>query len=337
MLRNRAATLLVIFVMGSLILAACAPARAAQAVSPADSQTQEPTQPVVKPAAEVAPTPAGQVNLTELDAGKTIHLLKGETLIVALEGNPSTGYNWEMESAAGSILAQVGEPESVASSNLMGAPAMIKITFKAEQDGEQTLKLVYHRVWEKNVPPEKTFEVTVVVGQGSPTAAPQAVQNATPATVVYPANGMKGWLTYTNEKYGFNFQYPPDWTLEKGKGTMASYAVLLHPGAMDNVQMQVAFKKASDDAQIGRTGVGSGELVTLGKVTFIEKEINREVLVFDGKHMTVMYICQGCMQRGDLVFGFDLDYLGNWTDQAGLPESVQTQADLVVASVKLSQ
>ncbi len=179
------------------------------------------------------------------------------------------------------------------------------------------------------------FDVTVIVGSTPqpallPTSTPDT--RPTPTTVAYPAGGMKGWLTYTNADYGFSFQYPPEWKLQPGYGTLTGHAVLLKPEKV-NAQLVVAFKNSAEDAQIGRTGVGSGELLPRGIVLLAGKEINRTVLVFDGKDMTVLYSCTGCMLRGKLQFNFDLDYLGNWTDPTALTASVEAQADLVVASV----
>jgi len=327
----------IVLVLGSLVIAGCSPAQATPSAQPTSGPNpmQEPTQAKVAPVEEPISTPGAKVVLSEQDAGKTIHLLKGERLVVTLEGNPTTGYTWEMAQTDEIVLSIAGEPEFKADSNLIGAGGKISLVFKAEFDGQQDLKLVYHRPWEKDVPPEKTFEVTVVVGDKPGMPQPEPQPTATPSTVIYPSNGMKGWLTYTNDNYGFTFQYPPDWKIIPATGTMSGHAVWLTPGSTDNVLLQVAFKQASDDAQIGRTGVGSGELVKQGKVLLEGKEIDRQVLVSDGKHMTVMYTCPDCMQRGDLVFTFDLDYRGNWSDASALPVDVETQADLIVASLKI--
>ncbi len=106
---------------------------------------------------------ADPVNITASDAGKTIQLKKGSTLVVSLEGNFTTGYTWEMADPAPAILKQVGDPEVTPTSDAIGAPGTIVLKFSAVQTGQAALKLVYHRPWEKDVQPDKTFEVTVVV------------------------------------------------------------------------------------------------------------------------------------------------------------------------------
>lgn len=110
--------------------------------------------------AEAAPE---DIEATAQDAGKTITLKVGQTLRVSLEGNPSTGYTWEMVAAQGAVLSPVGEPVFKAASDAIGAGGRMTLTFKADAAGEQALKLIYHRVWEKDVPAINTFEMKVVV------------------------------------------------------------------------------------------------------------------------------------------------------------------------------
>ncbi|HVN53865.1 MAG TPA: protease inhibitor I42 family protein [Anaerolineaceae bacterium] len=284
-------------------------------------------------------TPASQPvsGLVAADAGKSIHLEIGQTFTVTLEGNPSTGYSWDMSPVDKPILSEVGDPVSAPKSNLPGAPAMLTLTFRADANGAQQLMLIYHRPWEKDVPPVNSFDVNVIVGPAPqqtlpPTSTPDT--RSTPTSVAYPAGGIKGWLTYTSTDYGFSFQYPPEWKIEPGSGTMTGHALLLKPDNL-NAQFVVAFKHSDEDAQIGRTGVGNGELLPRGMVLLDGREINRTVLVFNSKDMTVLYSCTGCMVRGKVQFNFDLDYLGNWTDPTALTASVEAQADLIVASIRM--
>ncbi len=96
------------------------------------------------------------------DAGKTISLRQGDTLVVTLDGNTTTGYTWEASQAV-STLKQVGTAEFVPSSNKLGAPGQITLKFQAVQAGQGTLNLVYQRPFEKGVQPAKTFTINVTV------------------------------------------------------------------------------------------------------------------------------------------------------------------------------
>lgn len=104
------------------------------------------------------------VTVSEKDAGKTIELKTGQTLVVSLEGNPSTGYTWETENKDLKTLELTGLPEfKAAKSGVAGSPGIITRRFQVVAAGQEPLKLVYHRSWETGVEPAKTFELTVLV------------------------------------------------------------------------------------------------------------------------------------------------------------------------------
>ena len=118
-------------------------------------------------AAACGSSPSTPLKISAEENGKNVSLQKGQTLEITLESNPTTGYNWEVVDAAEGILKQAGEPEYLQSNpqdkTLVGAGGAETFRFEAAGSGTATLKLVYHRSWEKNVEPIKTFEVTVDV------------------------------------------------------------------------------------------------------------------------------------------------------------------------------
>lgn len=97
------------------------------------------------------------------DDGREITLQKGQILTIKLEGNPTTGYSWEIVESEGAILRQIGEPEFEAESDLLGAPGTQTLRFEAVETGQMELKLVYQRPWETAVQPLETFTVQVTV------------------------------------------------------------------------------------------------------------------------------------------------------------------------------
>lgn len=103
------------------------------------------------------------LTLTEENNGQSVQIKNGQRLNIALEGNPTTGYNWEVDSINPAILKQVGEPEFNAASGALGASGVITLQFQAISQGDTTLRLIYHRPWEQGMDPEKTFEATIVV------------------------------------------------------------------------------------------------------------------------------------------------------------------------------
>jgi inhibitor of cysteine peptidase len=98
--------------------------------------------------------------------GNTITLKVGERFDVTLAGNPSTGFSWEVIQGLGGVIEQVGKPDYRSSSsdkNVVGAPGTLTFHFRAAAKGSADLKLVYHRSWEKDTPPAKTFHLTAEV------------------------------------------------------------------------------------------------------------------------------------------------------------------------------
>jgi len=100
--------------------------------------------------------------LTDKDAGSTVTLKVADILEVNLEGNPTTGYTWELAPGGEALLSQQGEAEFKPETKAIGSGGIVTLRFKAVQEGRMRLKLIYHRTFEPNVPPAKSFEVNLV-------------------------------------------------------------------------------------------------------------------------------------------------------------------------------
>ena len=101
--------------------------------------------------------------LTEKDTGRAIDLHMGDKLQISLPGNPSTGFQWELQSVAASILKPIAKPEFSPSGAALGAPGKFIFNFEAVAAGSTTLQLIYHRPFASDAPPVQTFKVTVTV------------------------------------------------------------------------------------------------------------------------------------------------------------------------------
>jgi hypothetical protein len=157
----------------------------------------------------------------------------------------------------------------------------------------------------------------------------------TPDTSVYTS-----WIEYSDSNYGFKFRYPPEWTAELDlRSDSTTYQHLLWLRApskpVDGVQMLIAFKRVGENFGIQRTGIGAGELIERGEVTFLGEPAKRIVLVFEGKDMEVMYGTTGAFERGDLSFAISLSYVG--VERISLTPELEQIADLIVASFELIQ
>ena len=105
--------------------------------------------------------------LTEADNGKSFTVKAGDTILVLLSGNPTTGYSWAavLDEKTAAILTQEGEPvyaEDAVEDNVVGGGGTFTFTFTAADEGAATIKLVYARSWESEAPLE-TFEATITV------------------------------------------------------------------------------------------------------------------------------------------------------------------------------
>lgn len=95
--------------------------------------------------------------------GTTIDLETGQKLVISLESNPTTGFDWEVSEIDDAVITKSGDSEFTAESDLIGAGGMRTFTFKAAGTGTCTLKLIYHRAWETGIAPEQEFSVTINV------------------------------------------------------------------------------------------------------------------------------------------------------------------------------
>jgi len=87
----------------------------------------------------------------------------GDTLELSFESNPTTGYQWEVVELNPDVLRPLGEEFVAPTSDLLGAAGVQVFRFEAVAPGKTPLKLVYHRAFEPDVPPEQTYEVNIIV------------------------------------------------------------------------------------------------------------------------------------------------------------------------------
>ena len=104
-----------------------------------------------------------EVKLDAGDAGSQVELNAGQTLVVSLEGNPTTGFTWEAAELDEQVLRQVGEAEFKPETDAIGSGGVQTLRFETVNSGHTTLNLVYLRPWEEDVEPAETFSVQVVV------------------------------------------------------------------------------------------------------------------------------------------------------------------------------
>jgi inhibitor of cysteine peptidase len=105
------------------------------------------------------------VNVSEQNANSNVQLHVGDRLVVTLDGNPTTGYTWEVDSSDAAILKPVGEAQFTPGTSAVGSVGEVTLQFDAVGAGQTPLKLIYHRPFETGVAPLKTFELTITVAK----------------------------------------------------------------------------------------------------------------------------------------------------------------------------
>lgn len=109
---------------------------------------------------------SNEVLLTAADNGTEVEVKNGQTLAIALDSNPTTGYMWEVAEAPNEqVLRQVGEIEYESDphpKDMVGVGGVQTIRFDVVGAGRTALKMVYRRSWEKDEAPAEIFAIDVV-------------------------------------------------------------------------------------------------------------------------------------------------------------------------------
>ena len=84
----------------------------------------------------------------------------GEPIVLELDANPTTGYDWEIEFDEGSLRLLDREFEEGGPG--FGAAGRARYVFEALVPGQLPIKAVLKRAWEETPIEEKSFEVRAV-------------------------------------------------------------------------------------------------------------------------------------------------------------------------------
>jgi inhibitor of cysteine peptidase len=84
---------------------------------------------------------------TESDSGKTVQEPLGETFVLRLQENPTTGYSWNLSLPTGLTLSRDEYIPSSTGGQLVGGGGVRSFTLVAAEKGEQVLAVEYRRPW----------------------------------------------------------------------------------------------------------------------------------------------------------------------------------------------
>lgn len=98
------------------------------------------------------------------DDGAVIEAKVGERISLELEGNPTTGYTWQVTAFDPAVAAPAGEPDYESSSDADGAGGTFTFHFDVVGAGETEVVLQYFPSWEEPTDTAGRFAFTVRVG-----------------------------------------------------------------------------------------------------------------------------------------------------------------------------
>jgi predicted secreted protein len=131
------------------------------------------------PAAPAAKKDDKAMRLTDADNKKTAKAVVGTAFDIALKGNATTGYQWQVGKIEGDAIRQKGKVDYVPDKHaerMVGYGGTFIFHFKVKKDAPTKIRLVYVRPWEKDKSPEKVFEVVINPPPAKEDAPPAATR-----------------------------------------------------------------------------------------------------------------------------------------------------------------
>ncbi|MFP4655465.1 MAG: protease inhibitor I42 family protein [Methanohalobium sp.] len=103
------------------------------------------------------------ISITINDSNKTINAEIGDFLILELEENPTTGFQWELNSTDGLVLVNDTYIPDKDGEDKVGVGGTHTWTFKVSDTGNQQIRGVYKRPWENVNGDGKRFNLNIEV------------------------------------------------------------------------------------------------------------------------------------------------------------------------------
>ena len=95
------------------------------------------------------------------DASVPIKVKRGEEVIISLESNPTTGFDWAIKEGP-SRIGWIKRKSHIQVSKAMGSECLTAFTIKTDLAGTDTVTFVYTRPWvEGNSQSSRSFTIIV--------------------------------------------------------------------------------------------------------------------------------------------------------------------------------
>jgi inhibitor of cysteine peptidase len=115
------------------------------------------------PSPQGTPIRAGNIAVNESWNNATVHANLGDTVIVSLAENPTTGFEWNLTTTPGLNITGTSFTPSDTTGRLVGSGGTRSWDITTAAKGEQHISAAYRRSWEPVTGNETAFALTVIV------------------------------------------------------------------------------------------------------------------------------------------------------------------------------
>jgi predicted secreted protein len=105
--------------------------------------------------------PRADLRLTDQSLGGMFYVVPGQTVLLALQENGGTGYQWQCSWDPADHMELLDEGVVAGDSPMPGAPTTHYFLLQALQQGTVTVTLLYGRIWEAD-PASYTITINVL-------------------------------------------------------------------------------------------------------------------------------------------------------------------------------
>ena len=106
-----------------------------------------------------------EIKLTKNDNGKTVEAKAGDSVVIELPENPTTGYVWTLDVKEGQGVAHVSDsPYAAASESGIGGGGMRTFNVEIQSPGNATIDMKLRRQWEPESAAIDGFKALIKAG-----------------------------------------------------------------------------------------------------------------------------------------------------------------------------
>jgi hypothetical protein len=172
---------------------------------------------------------------------------------------------------------------------------------------------------------------TTVQPNSYPVISPSPTASFTITALPTEESTKEIWQEYVNEEYDFSFRYPNAWTLVE-LDNRPNQASLVYKGT--GIALRIRFRHSDEVVDLQQYGGAAGDFESRGTIIFLGEAVEKTVLVYQGLDKQIHYNQTSEIGRGDLFFTLAVES-NSFSEQAVIPEEIQTAADEVLATFKL--